>query len=125
MTTVHFTGQQHQKDTILYYCNINGTVYYYNKITDKLTNMQTGKAINRLKLQGDVLRAFHQAWDPAGYAAALKTPPVNEYGLPKACEDPSSPFYYPAKPQGEPAAARLGYVGERYGRHRRGVRTPH
>ena len=120
MTTVHFIGQQTQKDTILYYCNINGTAYYYNKNTDKLTNMQTGKTVNRLDLPGDVLRAFHQAWDPEQYAAALETPPVNEYGLPKASEDPSSPFYYPAKPQGEPAEAHLAY-----GRHRRGVRTPH
>lgn len=124
MITVHFIGQQHQKDTTLYYVNINGTVYYYDRNTDKLTNMQTGKIINRLDLSGDILRAFHQAWDPAQYAAALETPPLDEYGLPKASEDPSSPFYYPAKPEGGPAAARLGYI-EKYGRHRRGVRSPH
>ena len=119
MTTVHFIGRDNEN---IYHLIINGSVFNYNRLTDKLTDKQSGKSINRLNLPGYILEAFHQAWDPEGYAAALKTPPVNEYGLPKASEDPLSPLYHPAKPEGEPAEIISGYHRSR---HRRGVRNPH
>lgn len=123
MATVHFIGRQpNATGNLIYHVNINGTEYYYNWNTDELTNATTNVTIYRRDLPGDVLCAFHQAWDPDAYASAMETTPLNEYGFPNVMEDPSSPFYYPTKPEGEPVEV---LCGSHRSRHRRGVRSPH
>ena len=112
MTSIHFIGQDHENGQAIsvYHLSINGHVYTYNRATDKLHNVKDNYDILRENLPGDMVEAFHQAWNPDAYAAAMVTPPLNEYGLPEACEDPSSPLYNPAKPQGEPVELQPGYV---------------
>lgn len=111
MTTVHFIGkQQDANGSNVYHLTIDGNVYTYSTATDMLTNMKTGDTIARGELPGDMLKAFHRAWDPDAYTAAMTTPPLNEYGIPMASEDPASPLYNPAAPEGEPVELRRDRV---------------
>ena len=121
MIVIHFIGRQPDANgNPIYRLKINGTDYHYNWNTDEL--VQTGKIIDRLDLPGDILRAFHQAWDPDAYMKAIQTPPTDAAGISDDTENPSSPVYYPAKPEGEPVEILCGY---RRSRHRHGVRNPH
>ena len=112
MTTIHFIGQElnNGEATGIYHLTINGRPYTYSKAADSLKNEAEGYEIIRESLPADVLRAFHEAWDPDAYKAAMVTPPLNEYGIPEANEDPKSPLYYPVKPQGEPMELRQDHV---------------
>lgn len=111
MATVHFIGkEQDGNGNDVYHLTINGVVYLYNRRTDSFKNANEDYETFREDMPGDVLRAFHEAWDPAAYAAAMKTPPLTEDGIPDETEDPTSPIYYPAEPQGDPAELRRGHV---------------
>lgn len=105
MTKVHFIGkQQDANGCSIYHLTIDGDVYIYNKAADIFTNPKNGRTIRRRCLAANILEAFYQAWDPDAYAAAMET--ANEYGIPDASEDPTSPLYCPAKPTGEPVELR-------------------
>ena len=108
MTVIHFTGVDHDNvyHNPVYHVNIDGTPYRYDWNKDILWNVRTGKVRDRLELPDDVLRAFHEAWDPDSYMAAIQNPPTDADGIPLATQDPSSPVYYPVKPEGEPAEVR-------------------
>lgn len=109
MTTIHFIGkQQDGNGHTVYHLTIDGEVYQYNQATDIFTNPKNGRTIRRHYLAANILKAFYQAWDPDAFAAAMET--VNEYGIPDASEDPTSPLYCPAKPTGEPMELREDHV---------------
>lgn len=109
MTTIHFIGKQQDSNGYdVYHLTIDGATYLYNRDTDIFTETGTGRNIRRRYLSANILKAFYQAWDPDAYAAAMET--ANEYGIPDASEDPTSPLYCPAKPTGEPMELRKNHV---------------
>lgn len=107
MKNIHFTARTINNDgEEVYQLTIDGTPWEYNRDTDFLENMKTGYLIARDELLRDNLKAFHKAWNPDLYAAACEQPPMTSYGFPMANEDPNSPFYDPARPEGYPAELR-------------------
>lgn len=112
MTTVHFIGQDHENGqaTGVYHLTINGHAYLYDWFTDMLTNVEDDYEIARVNLPGEILHAFHQAWDPEAYQMAIDVTPTDGNGIPMETEDPTSPEYYPSKPAGEPMELQHGHV---------------
>lgn len=78
---------------------IDGRVYEYIPSLDMLMDDMTGVQTKRLNLPTQVLKAFHKAWNPMVYEG----PHMTVDGVPDDTEDPDSPLYYPAQPQGDPA----------------------
>ena len=101
--TINWNGDEH------YDLTIDGENYVYNKTLDDIENVRTGELYARLELPTDLLKAFHQAWDPEAYQQTH----VNEYGFPEAGNDPDSPLYNPDAPQGEPVELRKQLAADR------------
>ena len=99
MTSIKFTNTY--RDALgekNYQLLIDGRVYEYIPNLDSLMDDKTGEQVKRLNLPTEVLKAFHKAWNPMEYEGARMTPE----GLPDDTENPDSPLYYPAKPEGDP-----------------------
>lgn len=99
MTSIKFTNTYRdalgEKD---YQLLIDEKVYEYIPSLDSLMDDKTGEITKRLNLPTGVLKAFHKAWNPMEYEG----PHVTVDGVPDDTEDPDSPLYYPAKPEGDP-----------------------
>lgn len=99
MTDIKFTSIYRdvygEKD---YQLLIDGRVYEYIPSLDSLMDDKTGEQVKRLNLPTDVLKAFHKAWNPMEYEGSHMT--VD--GVPDDTENPDSPLYCPAKPEGDP-----------------------
>lgn len=107
MKTIHFTARTiNTEGEEVYQLTIDGTPWEYNRDTDFLENMKTGYLIARDELLRENLKAFHKAWNPQQYEDACENIPMTSYGFPMANEDPNSPFYDPARPEGYPAELR-------------------